>query len=65
MEHLNELLPKVATVLTSVVAVASAVCAVTGTPDPNTNLGKVYKALEWLALNVGKAKDSGITGGKP
>ena len=51
--------PKIVAIVTTVVTAASAICAVTGTPDPNTKLGKAYKVLEWLALNIGKAKDKG------
>ena len=53
-------LPKAAVILTGVVTLASAICSVTGTPDPNSKIGKAYKILEWLALNVGKAKDTGV-----
>ena len=53
-------LPKAAVILTAAVTVASAICSITGTPDPNSKLGKAYKILEWLALNVGRAKDTGI-----
>ena len=44
-------------ILTSVVAVASAIAALTPTPKDDTIVGKVYKVLDFLALNVGKAKD--------
>ncbi len=54
-------LPKAAVILTAAVTVASAICSITGTPSPETKLGKAYKILEWLALNVGKAKDKGET----
>lgn len=46
-------------ILTSVVAVASAIAALTPTPKDDTIVGKVYKVLDMLALNVGKAKDKG------
>lgn len=41
---------------TAVVAAASAVCALTPTPKDDSIVAKVYKVIEWLALNVGKAK---------
>lgn len=44
-------------VVTAVVAVASAVAAMTPTPKDDTWVAKIYKAVDWLALNVGKAKD--------
>lgn len=43
-------------VFAAVVVLASSVCALTKTPDPNTAYGKFYKVVEFLALNVGKAK---------
>lgn len=43
-------------VVTAVVMLASAICALTPTPNPNTTWGKVYKFIELLALNIGKAK---------
>lgn len=47
------------TIATSVVAAASAIAAVTPTPADNTFIGKIYKIIDWLALNVLKAKDKG------
>tara|TARA_R110002153_G_scaffold273380_1_gene444174 strand:- start:108 stop:296 length:189 start_codon:yes stop_codon:yes gene_type:complete len=44
-------------VVTSIVAVASGVTALTPTPKDDKVVSKVYKVVEWLALNVGKAKD--------
>lgn len=44
-------------VITSVVAAASAIAALTPTPADDSAVKKVYKILDWLALNVGKAKD--------
>ena len=44
-------------VVTTVVAVASAIAALTPTPKDNTIVGKAYKIIDWLALNVFKAKD--------
>jgi hypothetical protein len=44
-------------VLTSAVALASAVAALTPTPKDDSIVKKVYGLLDALALNVGKAKD--------
>jgi|TARA_B110000908_G_C10197995_1_gene423917 hypothetical protein len=44
-------------VLTAVVSSASAIAAITPTPTDNSWVAKAYKVLDWLALNVGKAKD--------
>jgi hypothetical protein len=41
------------------VIAASMLIAGTNTPDPNSTLGRVYKLVEWAALNFGKAKDKG------
>jgi hypothetical protein len=43
--------------LTAVVAAASAICALTPTPKDDSIVRKLYIIVEWLALNVGKAKD--------
>jgi len=43
-------------VASAVVVLASAICALTPTPDPKTIWGKAYKFIELLALNIGKAK---------
>jgi len=43
--------------LTAVVAAASALCALTPTPKDDSIVRKLYRVVEWLALNVGKAKD--------
>ena len=43
-------------VVTSVVTLASAVAAVTPTPKAGGTWSKVYKVIDLLALNFGKAK---------
>lgn len=43
--------------LTAVVAAASAIAALTPTPKDDHWAAKLYKIVDWLALNVGKAKD--------
>jgi hypothetical protein len=44
-------------VATTIVAAASAVAALTPTPKDDTWVAKIYKVVDWLALNIGKAKD--------
>ena len=44
-------------VVTAVIAAASAIAALTPTPKDDTFIGKAYKIVDWLALNVFKAKD--------
>ena len=44
-------------ILTGVVTVASAVAALTPPPKDDSWVKKIYGIVDWLALNVGKAKD--------
>jgi hypothetical protein len=53
MEHLSKYIE----VALAVHAAASAICALTPTRKDDTILGYVYKALEFLALNIGRTKD--------
>jgi len=46
-------------IVTGVIALASAITSVTPTPALGSKLGKVYKVIDFLALNVGKAKQTG------
>jgi len=39
------------------VAGASLIAAVTPTPSDDKIVGKLYKVLDWFALNIGKAKE--------
>tara|TARA_R110002074_G_scaffold327532_2_gene497986 strand:+ start:131 stop:271 length:141 start_codon:yes stop_codon:yes gene_type:complete len=43
--------------VTAIIAIASLVAAVTPTPQGDEFLAKLYKAIDFLALNIGKAKD--------
>lgn len=38
---------------------ASAIAAATPTPKEGSTLAKLYRLIDWLALNIGKAKDKG------
>tara|TARA_R100000426_G_C4797552_1_gene101204 strand:- start:362 stop:547 length:186 start_codon:yes stop_codon:yes gene_type:complete len=51
-----DLIMSIVTVVTSVVCVASFIAAITPTPKDDELLGKLYKGIEILALNIGKAK---------
>jgi hypothetical protein len=44
-------------VVTAVIAAASAIAALTPTPKDDSFISKAYKVVDWLALNVFKAKD--------
>ena len=46
-------------VVASAIALASAITAATPTPKKGTLWARVYGLVDWLALNVGKAKDKG------
>ena len=46
-------------IITAVIALASAIAAVTPTPAPGTFLSKLYALIDFVALNIGKAKDKG------
>ena len=46
-------------VATAVVTLASAVAAATPTPKPGSIWAKVYAVIDFLALNIGKAKQNG------
>ena len=43
-------------VLTTAIALASGIAALTPTPKAGTFLAKLYSVIDFLALNVGKAK---------
>lgn len=44
-------------IATAVIALASAIAAVTKTPKDDEWVAKIYKILDLFALNIGKAKD--------
>ncbi len=44
-------------VIPSIVMGASLICALTPTPKDDGIVGKIYRILDWCALNVGKAKE--------
>ena len=43
--------------ITAIIAIASLVAAVTPTPKGDKWLSKLYKLIDLLALNIGKAKE--------
>ena len=65
METLSQLpsviasLPDWLAALTGVITAASAVTALTPTPRDDRFVGRAYRVLEVLALNIGFAKDRG------
>lgn len=44
-------------VVTAVITLASAIAAITPTPKPGTVLAKLYAVIDFVALNIGKAKN--------
>lgn len=46
-------------VVVSAIALASAVAAITPTPKEGSTWAKIYKLIDVLAINIGKAKDKG------
>lgn len=48
-------------IVTTVIALFAAIAAVTPTPAPGSVWAKLYAVVDFLALNVLKAKDKGPT----
>jgi len=46
----------IANIATAVIAIASIIAALTPTPKDDVWIAKLYKVLEVLAVNIGKAK---------
>lgn len=46
-------------VITGVITTASAIAAITPTPKAGSRWSKLYKIIDFAALNVGKAKQTG------
>ena len=53
LQFINEFIALIPTI----VMCASLICAATPTPNDDAVLAKVYKFLDWCALNIGKAKE--------
>ncbi len=51
-----EIIFQIITVVTLIVTVASLIAASTPTPKDDFWIGKLYKLIDLLALNIGKAK---------
>ena len=52
-----EILINAITWITIIVTVASLIAASTPTPKDDVWIGKIYKLIDLLALNIGKAKE--------
>ena len=44
-------------IVTGVVCASSIICALTPTPKDDIWIGKIYKLIDMLAINIGKAKE--------
>ena len=51
-----ETISDIANIATAVISVASIIAAVTPTPKDDVWIAKLYKVLDVLAINIGKAK---------
>ena len=47
-------------IVTSVVTVASSIASLTPTPKDDHWVSKLYKLVDLLALNIGRAKETGV-----
>lgn len=43
--------------VTAIISIASVIAAITPTPKDDVWVGKLYKVIDWCALNIGKAKE--------
>ncbi len=43
-------------IITGVISCASIICAITPTPKDNAIMHTIYRFIEMLAINIGKAK---------
>ena len=52
-----KLISDVANIATAIVTVSSIIAALTPTPKDDVWIGKLYRIIDLLALNIGRAKD--------
>jgi hypothetical protein len=52
-----DIIVNLVTWVTLIVTVASLIAATTKTPKDDVWIGKIYKFIDMLALNIGKAKE--------
>ena len=58
MTQVADAAPSWLSALSGIVTAASAVTALTPTPRDDSVVGKIYRVIELLALNIGHAKDA-------
>ena len=52
-----DIVMSIVTWVTLIVTVSSLIAATTSTPKDDVWIGKIYKFIDMLALNIGKAKE--------
>tara|TARA_X000001388_G_C2202637_1_gene111881 strand:- start:468 stop:644 length:177 start_codon:yes stop_codon:yes gene_type:complete len=52
-----DIIVSIVTWVTAIVTISSIIAASTPTPKDDIWIGKIYKLIDMLAINVGKAKD--------
>ena len=52
-----DIIVNIVTWITAIVTISSIIAASTPTPKDDIWIGKIYKIIDWCALNVLKAKD--------
>jgi|TARA_R100000234_G_scaffold80826_1_gene50758 hypothetical protein len=52
-----DLILKLIQIVPWIISAASLIAAITPTPKDDILIGKVYKILDWCAINVGRAKE--------
>jgi hypothetical protein len=57
MVYMLDLVLKLIQIIPWIVTGASLIASITPTPRDDVWIGKVYKLLDWCAINIGKAKD--------
>ena len=57
MVYMLDLVLKSIQIIPWIVTGASLIASITPTPRDDVWIGKVYKLLDWCAINIGKAKD--------
>tara|TARA_B100000963_G_C22489510_1_gene608585 strand:+ start:653 stop:829 length:177 start_codon:yes stop_codon:yes gene_type:complete len=57
MVYMLDLILKLIQIIPWVVTGASLIASITPTPRDDVWIGKIYKLVDWCAINIGKAKD--------
>jgi len=52
-----DILINMVTIVTAIVTISSIIAASTPTPKDDIWIGKLYKVIDMLAMNIGKAKE--------